>query len=759
MSEEFVKKLAEATIKNALMQSKGLVDGIMKSGLPHSEEIDALLGQVTLAKERRQIPWLRRVAQEADDLQFDSREWISANIYRLPKKPAAKTSTVSGPSRDIRLETNPDLELVTTDMGRAAATASKSSPSPAELDIEEAMDIEGTIRQIDEVINPSWADQVNLELPLGQEDMESQPTAAPSTSQEPQPTAAPSTSQQPQPAAVDKPVVQREVTPPPSRAPEAVRRSPRKHSSSRREEHELHRAHVPRRSSPRRDHTRRQRYERRPSPAGRKCAAEKRRVSPGRSADRRRAHEDKKPRGDHPRDLPRPSSYAGAVKRGTRHQEPHTARSVASSSTSSRTGPPARNVCPIPGCGQNLSRNHAFDQHLPGIFNAQRLTEDVTTRRISALKLCAKWILGFPDMEQLLRYVNALHLFQPREIAVSRLALENARAVCELLGLQTPEQFEFAPVNSPGMLVHWKVTLQILSCLEERNRNSLRELFPAIEVVVSEDGPDAFDAHFHLDRTAQRAKRSIEEFPAVCSAVKPEEEFQVRVTGGVAVFCDPATYPSEEQVAICQRQGLVVAIGMHPKHQPTEQDWAAFGRCIKFPNVAALGEVGLDYSIAPSLWSRQHVVLDRALQLLSPNLVLVLHSRCQKDSSDNSAMQLLYQLKGVVPSEQKIHLHCFSGDQEAVDRWTHEFPNVHFGFTAMVRDFSGGNKEALKNLEDRRLLLETDAPFFRLGGRHFSTPAMLGMVASLVGAVRGQDWRDILQLTNANARRLYGVDG
>ena len=77
----------------------------------------------------------------------------------------------------------------------------------------------------------------------------------------------------------------------------------------------------------------------------------------------------------------------------------------------------------------------------------------------------------------------------------------------------------------------------------------------------------------------------------------------------------------------------------------------------------------------------------------------------------------------------------------------------------MVKDFSGDNKQALKNLDSKRLLLETDAPFFRMGGRQYSTPALLGMVASLVADIRQEDWKDVLQLASSNARRLYSAPG
>ncbi len=133
-------------------------------------------------------------------------------------------------------------------------------------------------------------------------------------------------------------------------------------------------------------------------------------------------------------------------------------------------------------------------------------------------------------------------------------------------------------------------------------------------------------------------------------------------------------------MATLTEAGLGVAIGLHPKKGASyrEADWTSFEDCLALPGVTALGEVGLDYSTDES-WAVQHIILDRALQHLSANHVLVLHCRGPSSGQpDGFYMQLLFQLKGTVPVEQRIHLHCFNGSTEVVQRWLTEFPNTHF---------------------------------------------------------------------------------
>ena len=129
-------------------------------------------------------------------------------------------------------------------------------------------------------------------------------------------------------------------------------------------------------------------------------------------------------------------------------------------------------------------------------------------------------------------------------------------------------------------------------------------------------------------------------------------------------------------------------------------------------------------------------------------MVLVLHAR-------DAYYQLLYQLKGVVRLEQKIHLHCFAGDAALIQDGLEEFPNTWFGFTALVDSFSEGQKKALKDLPDDKLLFETDSPYFKLAKRKCSSPGLLGMVANMVAQVRGSTWEEVLEVGRRNASILY----
>ena len=51
--------------------------------------------------------------------------------------------------------------------------------------------------------------------------------------------------------------------------------------------------------------------------------------------------------------------------------------------------------------------------------------------------------------------------------------------------------------------------------------------------------------------------------------------------------------------------------------------------------------------------------------------------------------------------------------------------------------------------------METDSPYFKIGLRRNSSPALVGMVTNLVADIRGQTWKEVLEVASRNERSLY----
>ena len=373
-------------------------------------------------------------------------------------------------------------------------------------------------------------------------------------------------------------------------------------------------------------------------------------------------------------------------------------------------------------------------EHIPGIFHeSQPLTEEVLTLR------------------NMVRLVNLCGDVEAEELSTDQ--TEAASVLAGTLGAAVPEVFQLKPINSVGLLGHWKALTSILSLVGVEVTRQLQENFGKVFV---KDLPEAVDSHFHMDRLCKKTGLEITAFRKTLEKTTdlPGGEL-VRIVGAVTVFCDPPAYPTPEQVEELGKQGVVTCIGIHPKGAAhlTPEKLEAFEKALQIPGVRGLGEVGLDLTSPQSEWDDQHLVLDKVLKHLTLDRVLVLHNRTQEASHENVA--LFYHLKGVIPVDQPIHYHCFLETPRTVRLWADHFSNVYFGFTSGVQHAPEKTREGVRLVNPARLLLETDAPYFKANRAPYSAPASVALAAQAVAEIRGEQWEDTLRAANANARRLY----
>ena len=441
-----------------------------------------------------------------------------------------------------------------------------------------------------------------------------------------------------------------------------------------------------------------------------------------------------------------------------------------------------RQSCLIPECNKanTYSRSHAFQHHVPNLFQeGGGELEEVTRRRVTALKLMTSWLLGNrAKLEDLVTYVNSTEqvpVDANREVS-SRLREEMEDMSRELMQ-QIPERFVICPMNCLAALLHWRVLIVIIAKLEPRHRQCLMAQFhdsqppePNVHEVRSteEETPEGFDSHFHLDRLQHILRMPGASLAEVNAATgEPLQPWRVKLVGAVANFCDPATYPTLDIVRQLNQEGVLVTVGLHPKdaNEVTDETLGRMRTLLKRPEVVGLGEVGIDHSVPPKYWGRQLRALNSTLTLLQDRHVLVIHCRNMESSGQISEAYytLLYHLQPRVRKEQNIHLHCFSGSADLVSEWKSNFPNTYFGFTRMVDKFDEDQIGGLQAVEDDKILLETDAPYFQFSRTHgirhsskYSAPILIGLTAAVVAPKRQEEARTLLRKSVANAQRLYG---
>ncbi|VDI59018.1 Hypothetical predicted protein [Mytilus galloprovincialis] len=211
-------------------------------------------------------------------------------------------------------------------------------------------------------------------------------------------------------------------------------------------------------------------------------------------------------------------------------------------------------------------------------------------------------------------------------------------AVCQLARWEVPPTFTLSPINSPAVLMHWRAQVELMALLQGHQRQAflgkvnLSSSEPSQGSSSSEQGsppakagvfsrlgapgheahprlwghrdqstrgiprgvgewsprdlPEAFDSHMHLDRSLTKmglpSRTSLGDFLRV--RLDPVPVDPVKLAGGVAVFCDPKTWP---RVPLRLEPGWVGAVGIHPKSAGQFEDATQhrFHQLVSHPSV------------------------------------------------------------------------------------------------------------------------------------------------------------------------------
>ena len=74
-----------------------------------------------------------------------------------------------------------------------------------------------------------------------------------------------------------------------------------------------------------------------------------------------------------------------------------------------------------------------------------------------------------------------------------------------------------------------------------------------------------------------------------------------------------------------------------------------------------------------------------------------------------------------------------------------------------IVNFDSSQQDALREVPDNRLLLESDAPYFPWPGHSHSSPSYIGQLAHAMAQVCSVDGRRILELAVQNVESLYKI--
>jgi TatD DNase family protein len=205
------------------------------------------------------------------------------------------------------------------------------------------------------------------------------------------------------------------------------------------------------------------------------------------------------------------------------------------------------------------------------------------------------------------------------------------------------------------------------------------------------------------------------------------------------------------------RQDCAAAVGLHPheaaRYASDKPLLAEFARLALRPEVAAIGECGLDYYYEHSPRQEQQIVLRYQLDLaLEHDLPLIFHVRDAFDDfwrildeySDRG------NIRGVVHSFTDTEVNM----REAIKKGLSIGLNGIMTFTKDVKQL-----DMAKAIPLESLLLETDAPYLTpkpFRGK-MCEPKHVRVIAEFLCELRGESLADLAAATSLNAERLFGL--
>ena len=225
---------------------------------------------------------------------------------------------------------------------------------------------------------------------------------------------------------------------------------------------------------------------------------------------------------------------------------------------------------------------------------------------------------------------------------------------------------------------------------------------------------------------------------------------------GVTRFLVPGTTVSDSEAAVTlasKQEGVLAAVGVHP-HEAKDFDPGRDGprleELARRSEVAAIGEIGLDFHYDHSPRARQVEVLEWMLDLARRlELPVLLHNR-------ESGTELLDVLRGVPPRERPGVFHSFTENadygKKALDL------GYLVSFSGMITFRAAENiREAAAGLPLEAMLVETDSPFLapvpHRGKR--CEPAFVVETAKKLAEVKRTDLDTVAAATTSNFEKLF----
>ncbi len=212
---------------------------------------------------------------------------------------------------------------------------------------------------------------------------------------------------------------------------------------------------------------------------------------------------------------------------------------------------------------------------------------------------------------------------------------------------------------------------------------------------------------------------------------------------------------SESSLALAEKYDFIyAAVGVHPSdsEELNEENIERLRKMSSHEKCVAIGEIGLDYYWPEPDHEIQKKWFKRQLQLAREvKKPVIIHSReAAQDTLSIMREENAGQIGGVV--------HCFSYSREVARECADMGFYIGIGG---VLTFKNGRKlkEVAEALPMEKILLETDCPYLApvpyRGKRNCSL--YLPLVVEALSEIKGISPEEVIEITEKNAREMYGL--
>ena len=230
---------------------------------------------------------------------------------------------------------------------------------------------------------------------------------------------------------------------------------------------------------------------------------------------------------------------------------------------------------------------------------------------------------------------------------------------------------------------------------------------------------------------------------------------QMEAAGVGCIVNASATIGSWEKVLELTRKYPFIygMIGVHPDEVGAldEETFARMESLLQEEKIAAVGEIGLDYYWDNESHDMQKMWFIRQLQLARKyTLAVNVHSREAAADTMEILKSHAQGMKGIV--------HCYSYSREMAKEYVEMGYLIGIGGVVTFKN-AKKLKEVVQAVPLSHIVLETDCPYLspepNRGKRNSSLN--LPYVAQAIAELKGVDVREVIRVTEENAKAFYGL--